>query len=76
SILNTVADIISNHKIDGIILQDYNKGLMTVDLIEGILQLAKENKIDTFVDPKEKNFFAFKGCTLFKPNKKEVLKAV
>lgn len=76
SILNTVADIISNHKIDGIILQDYNKGLMTINLIAGILQLAKDYKIDTFVDPKEKNFFAFKGCTLFKPNKKEVLKAV
>ena len=60
----------------GIILQDYNKGVLTENLIREILTFAKTNQIPTFVDPKERHFFAYKGCTLFKPNKKEVFTAL
>lgn len=59
-------------KADGIILQDYNKGLLTASLIKNVLGYAKKKNIPTFVDPKEKHFFAYTGCTLFKPNRKEV----
>ncbi len=59
-------------EIDAIILQDYNKGVLTKRLIYEIIELAKtENKVIT-VDPKFNNFFNFKNVTLFKPNKKEV----
>ena len=57
--------------IDGIILQDYNKGVLTKNLIGNIIQLAnKEGKIIA-VDPKFKNFFEFKNVTVFKPNRSE-----
>lgn len=57
--------------IDAIILQDYNKGVLTPNLISRILSLAdKHNKIIT-VDPKFENFFEYKKATVFKPNKKE-----
>lgn len=59
-------------EIDAIILQDYNKGVLTKRLIYEIVELANAgNKVIT-VDPKFNNFFDFKNVTVFKPNKKEV----
>jgi rfaE bifunctional protein kinase chain/domain len=56
---------------DGIILQDYNKGVLTVSLIEKIIQLGNKNKVLITVDPKFNNFFHYKNVTVFKPNRKE-----
>ncbi len=58
-------------ELDGIILQDYNKGVMTPDLIKGIISLANKNNILITVDPKFNNFFLYKNVTVFKPNRKE-----
>jgi rfaE bifunctional protein kinase chain/domain len=58
--------------VDGILLEDYNKGVLTTELIEWIIAEAKALQIPVVVDPKKKNFFAYKGCTLFKPNLKEL----
>jgi rfaE bifunctional protein kinase chain/domain len=55
-----------------IILEDYNKGVLTERVIHTILDFCKVHDIPTSVDPKQKNFLAYKGCTLFKPNLKEV----
>ena len=57
---------------DVIILQDYNKGVLTDRLIKSIIALANERSIPVAVDPKKKNFFAYQGVTLFKPNAKEL----
>jgi len=59
------------NKLDGIILQDYNKGVLTVSLIEKIISLANKNEVLITVDPKFNNFFAYKNVTVFKPNRKE-----
>lgn len=58
--------------IDGIILQDYNKGVLTKRLINEILNRAKHRNIPVFVDPKKDNFFEYKNVTLFKPNLREI----
>jgi rfaE bifunctional protein kinase chain/domain len=58
--------------IDGIIFEDYNKGVLTPTLISAVLALAKVHQIPTTVDPKKDHFFEYKGCTLFKPNLKEL----
>ena len=58
--------------IDGIILEDYNKGILTKDLIEWVIAEANKRNIPTAVDPKKKNFLSYKHCTLFKPNLKEL----
>jgi rfaE bifunctional protein kinase chain/domain len=55
-----------------IILEDYNKGVLTAGLIQSVIDYCNQKGIPTAVDPKQKNFLAFKGCTLFKPNLKEV----
>jgi rfaE bifunctional protein kinase chain/domain len=56
---------------DGIILQDYNKGVLTPSLIEKVILLAKKYKVLITVDPKFNNFFSFKNVDVFKPNRKE-----
>jgi len=58
--------------IDGIILEDYNKGILTKDLIEWVIAAANKRNIPTAVDPKKKNFLSYQHCTLFKPNLKEL----
>jgi D-glycero-beta-D-manno-heptose-7-phosphate kinase len=55
-----------------IILQDYNKGVLTKSLIKNVFILAKKNKIKVLVDPKFDNFFEYKDAFVFKPNKKEL----
>lgn len=61
-----------NQGIDGLLLEDYNKGVLTTELIEWLISEANARQIPIAVDPKKKNFFAYKGCTLFKPNLKEL----
>lgn len=57
---------------DAIIFQDYNKGVLTASLIPRIIALSKRYNVISTVDPKHKNFLAYKGVTLFKPNLKEL----
>ena len=57
---------------DVIIFEDYDKGVLSAELIQSVISMAKENNIPTVVDPKRKNFFAFQGATLFKPNLHEL----
>ncbi|HQW85335.1 MAG TPA: PfkB family carbohydrate kinase [Ferruginibacter sp.] len=55
-----------------VILEDYNKGVLTENVIKKIITVCNKQNILTTVDPKRKNFFAYKGVTIFKPNLKEV----
>ena len=70
-LLKQISSVLENG-IDGIIFEDYNKGVLTPSLIASVLSLAKAQQIPTTVDPKKDHFFAYKGCTLFKPNLKEL----
>ncbi|MDF1673709.1 MAG: bifunctional ADP-heptose synthase [Vicingaceae bacterium] len=67
-----IETIISDNKIDVVIFQDYDKGVITPQLIESIVALCQQNNIPTAVDPKKRNFDSFKNVTLFKPNLKEL----
>jgi len=57
---------------DVVIFEDYNKGVLTESFITNIITICRQRGIITSVDPKRKNFFAYKGVTIFKPNLKEV----
>jgi rfaE bifunctional protein kinase chain/domain len=59
-------------EVDVIIFEDYDKGVLSEGLIQEVMDLAKAVRIPTVVDPKRKNFFAYKGATLFKPNLHEL----
>ncbi|RPI66121.1 MAG: D-glycero-beta-D-manno-heptose-7-phosphate kinase, partial [Ignavibacteriales bacterium] len=66
-------NFLSSHikNLDGIILQDYNKGVLTPGFINKIINLANEKNVLVTVDPKFNNFFEYKNVTVFKPNRKE-----
>lgn len=71
-LLNNVKAYISKENPSVIILEDYNKGVLTEPIITEVIRLCKEAGIVTAVDPKRKNFFSYKGVDIFKPNLKEV----
>jgi rfaE bifunctional protein kinase chain/domain len=71
-LLMLISYIINHDKIDVIIFEDYNKGLISPRLISKVVELAKTKGIPTCVDPKKKNFNSYKGVSLFKPNLKEL----
>ena len=72
-IFNTIKEQITS--LDVMVFQDYNKGMLTESLITQVIELCKKHNIPTVVDPKFDNFYAYKGVSLFKPNKKEMLQA-
>lgn len=55
-----------------IVFQDYNKGVLTEAVISEVIGWARQRGIPTAVDPKFRNFFAYRGVGLFKPNLKEI----
>lgn len=57
--------------VNGIILEDYNKGLLVPKFIHSIIEMAQEAQKPVFVDPKYEYFFEYRGVWLFKPNRKE-----
>jgi D-glycero-beta-D-manno-heptose-7-phosphate kinase len=59
-----------------VILEDYNKGVLTPRVIQRVVEVCREQGIITAVDPKRKNFFAYQGVDIFKPNLKEVKEAL
>lgn len=71
-----VLSILDHEKIKVMILQDYNKGILTPHVIRRIFFEAKKRGVFIAVDPKKANFFAYKGADLFKPNLKEVRESV
>ena len=64
-----IESIIAN--VDAIILQDYNKGVLSASFINHIISIANNKNVLITVDPKFDNFFAYKNVTVFKPNRKE-----
>lgn len=75
-LLTLISYIINQDKIDVIIFEDYNKGLITTKLVNKVVELAKSKNIPTCVDPKKKNFNSYKGVSLFKPNLKELREGI
>jgi len=72
NLLTNIDNILAKEKIDGIIFQDYNKGVINSMVIKEVIDRAEKLKIPVAVDPKKKNFYNFTGVTLFKPNLKEL----
>jgi rfaE bifunctional protein kinase chain/domain len=64
--------IIKEKKIDVIIFQDYDKGVISEKLIRDVVMTATKKGIPVAVDPKKRNFKAYRNVTLFKPNLKEL----
>ena len=61
---------------DALILEDYNKGVLVPTVIGSAIELATRRGIPIVVDPKYRHFFAYRGATVFKPNRRELESAL
>lgn len=57
---------------DALVLEDYNKGVLVPRVIETAMKAAQAKGIPVIVDPKYRNFFLYRGATIFKPNRREL----
>lgn len=72
ALLQTVEQYLQQEQPRVMIFEDYNKGVLTASVIKEVIALCKKYCVLTTVDPKRKNFFAYNGVDIFKPNLKEV----
>lgn len=56
---------------DLIIISDYDKGLVTADVVQKTIELANKNNVLTLADPKSLNFSKYENVSVLTPNKKE-----
>ena len=61
---------------DGLLISDYNKGIVNPELVGPVLADARSRGIPVFVDPKVENFRLFSPVTLLTPNHIEAEKIV
>ncbi|MDQ3243075.1 MAG: PfkB family carbohydrate kinase [Gemmatimonadota bacterium] len=61
---------------DALVLQDYNKGVLVPDVIRNAIAWARQRGVPIVVDPKYRNFFSYRGATIFKPNRRELESAL
>lgn len=73
---NVVQKLLASHSVNAIIIEDYDKGVVTPELIQNITKFAKKYSIPVFVDPKKRNFNYYSDITVFKPNFKEFTEGV
>src|SRR3989442_1646171 len=62
--------------VDALVVEDYNKGTLTQAVIERAMAVAQRRSVPVVVDPKFKHFFAYRGATVFKPNRRELEQAM
>lgn len=58
--------------VHALVVEDYDKGALTEATIRAALAFARERGVPVVVDPKARNFFAYHGATVFKPNRPEI----
>jgi D-beta-D-heptose 7-phosphate kinase/D-beta-D-heptose 1-phosphate adenosyltransferase len=57
---------------DAVVLEDYNKGVLVPAVIREAIDQAAAKGVPIIVDPKFRNFFEYRGATVFKPNRREL----
>jgi D-glycero-beta-D-manno-heptose-7-phosphate kinase len=74
AVIAQVARLIENA--DALVLEDYNKGLLTRDVIHGVIAAGRAAGVPVVVDPKLRHFYDYRGATVFKPNQGELAAAL
>lgn len=71
-LLRGIADLLATDRIDLVIMQDYNKGVLNPAVIKEVIEVASKGGAMIAVDPKAGNFWSYRGVDLFKPNLREI----
>ena len=61
---------------DAVILSDYGKGVLTEEVSQALIQVARAKGIPCLVDPKGSDWTCYRGATLVTPNRKEAQEAL
>jgi D-beta-D-heptose 7-phosphate kinase/D-beta-D-heptose 1-phosphate adenosyltransferase len=69
-VLEAVRDAVADA--DAVVLEDYNKGVLVPTVIRAAIDAASARQLPIVVDPKFRNFFSYRGATVFKPNRREL----
>ena len=64
--------LVSAMRIDAIVMEDYDKGVLTPAVIKHTIDLANRFAIPVFADPKHRNFLQYRNITMLKPNFREL----
>ncbi|MEY3321715.1 MAG: hypothetical protein RLZZ417_1298 [Bacteroidota bacterium] len=75
-LLQVIQDLWEKYSPKMLVLQDYNKGVLTSFLINALIKLAKKKLVPVAVDPKNDHFWDFKEVAIFKPNRREIQKNI
>lgn len=62
--------------IDGIIIQDYGKGVISKELVFSISEIAKSKNVTILTDPKNRDLSIYNGSSIIKPNLSEFKSAL
>ncbi len=68
ALVDSILDMIRGEKIDGLLISDYQKGIVSKKLTQRVLEITQSRDIPVFVDPKVRNFDYFSPITLVTPN--------
>jgi rfaE bifunctional protein, domain I len=66
---NSITDFLP--KVQGVIISDYAKGVISQPLIGALLKKCKAQKMFVAIDPKERHFNLYKGVSIMTPNLNE-----
>jgi D-beta-D-heptose 7-phosphate kinase/D-beta-D-heptose 1-phosphate adenosyltransferase len=69
-VLSAVRDAVADA--DAVVLEDYNKGVLVPQVIRAAIDLGIARNLPVIVDPKFRNFFEYRGASVFKPNRREL----
>jgi rfaE bifunctional protein kinase chain/domain len=74
--LELISSLLESGGIDAIIMQDYDKGVLTPRVISEVISASERVAVPVLVDPKFRSFNLYKKVKLFKPNFKELVKGL
>ncbi len=74
--LELISSLLESGGIDAIIMQDYDKGVLTPRVISEVISASEKVAVPVLVDPKFRSFDLYKKVKLFKPNFKELAKGL
>lgn len=74
--LELIDNLLESGGIDAIIMQDYDKGVLTPRVIAEVIGLAERVLVPVLVDPKFRSFDLYRKVKLFKPNYKELIRGL
>lgn len=69
--VDTILERISNCRADAFLLSDYAKGTFNLELVQQVIQIARDRKIPVIADPKPVNIRFFHHASAVTPNRSE-----